>query len=785
MKDHAQTPKMKFGVGQAMRRKEDDRFLRGTGRFVDDITHDGQLYAAFLRSPYAHAIVGGIDTSAAKSAPGVKAVYTCQDADAHGLVDLGDVSGLKQADGSAIAPVAMPHLARGRVRFVGQPIAMVVADSVGQARDALELIEVDFTDLPSVTVPQTALADDAPLLHDDAPSNLSYTWEMGEQAATDAAFANAAHVAKLALQNQRIVVSAMEPRAINAQYDAKIDRWTLHIGTQGSHSMRGRVAAGLGLAATEAANRIRVITPDVGGGFGMKLMVHPEYAVCALAAKLLDRPVKWTADRTESFLSDAQGRDVFGEIEGAFDADGRLLAIRFDGLSNLGAYYSMVGAAIHTIFSVPLLGAMYRCPVAFARTRGVFTNTTPTDAFRGAGRPEMVYFTERLLEKAAWDLGVSSDEIRRRNLLTEPEMPYDTWSNGSHYDSGDCVRMLDTALEAADHANTPARKAEASNRGKLRGVGVSYYMERTGGGPVENARIRVKANGRIDAWIGTQSTGQGHETAWAQLIHEKLGVDPAVIDFPQGDSDLLDAGGGTGGSRSVIMAHRCFFLAADDVIEQGRQTASEKLEAAIADIEFSAVEGGLFRVAGTDRTLSLFEAAAGAEDALGGEALLGVGGVKDRESTYPNGAHVAEVEIDPDTGSIELVKYTIADDFGRIVNPLIASGQVHGGTAQGIGQALFEGTVYAPESGQPLTGSYMDYNLPRADGFPFFENSFVEDYPAKTNPLGVKGCGEAGTVGGTPTVMLAILDALRERGVEDMPLPATPQRIWEALNTAP
>ena len=778
MQDHV----MKFGVGQPVRRREDDRFLRGAGRFVDDIRHEGQLYAAFLRSPHAHALIEAIDGAGAKAAPGVLAVYTHHDADANGLTDMGDVSGLTNADGSGIAPVKTPHLARGRVRYVGQPVAMVVAESAAAARDALELIEVDFTDLPAVTTPAEALTDTAPQLHDAAPNNLAYEWEMGEREATDAAFAQAAHRVKMALPNQRIIVNAMEPRAVNAQYDRAADRWTLHVGTQGSHAMRGRVAAGLGIPADKAADRLRVVTPDVGGGFGMKLMVHPEYALCALAAKLLNRPVKWTADRTESFLADVQGRDVHGEIEGAFDAEGRLLAIRFDGLSNLGGYYSQVGAAIHTIFSVPLLGAMYRCPLAHARVRGVFTNTTPTDAFRGAGRPEMVHFTERLIEQAGRDLGLDPAEIRRRNLLSAAEMPYVTWSNGSTYDSGDCLAMLERGLEVADYAGRQARKEEAAARGKLLGVGLTYYMERTGGGPVENARIRVRPDGRITAWIGTQSTGQGHETAWAQLIHERLGVDPDAIDFPAGDSDLLPAGGGTGGSRSLIMGHRSFFNAADDLIEKARQTASEKLEASVADIEFSREEGGLFRIAGTDRSISLFDLAEGQTDELGGEALLGVGGVTDRTSSFPNGVHVAEVEIDPETGRATLARFTMVDDFGRIVNPLLAEGQSQGGAAQGIGQALCEGAVYDPETGQPLTGSYMDYQLPRAGDLPMFEGRFVEDWPCETNPLGVKGCGEAGTVGGTPAVMLAVLDALRDRGVSDIAMPTTPQRIWAALH---
>ncbi|MEO1331307.1 MAG: xanthine dehydrogenase family protein molybdopterin-binding subunit [Pseudomonadota bacterium] len=771
---------MKFGVGQPIRRKEDDRFLRGAGRYVDDIKLDGQLYAHILRSPHAHAILGAVDVDAARAAPGVHAVFTHADTVAYGLKPMANRAPMANADGSDIAPVKMPHLASGRVRYVGQPIAMIIADSPGAARDAADLIMVEFEDLPAVSAARDAIEPDAPALHDDAPGNLSYRWTAGDADATEAAFAAAAHRVSLSARCQRLIVNAMEPRAANAVYDAETDRWTIHVATQGVHAMRGNVAFHLGVE----PDRLRILTPDVGGGFGMKLMVHPEYALVAMAAHKLGRPVKWTADRSESFLADAQARDLDTVAEGAFDADGTLLAMRFMSLSNLGAYYSQFGAGIHAAFSAQLVGGIYRTPAAFTEVRGVFTNTTPTDAYRGAGRPEMAYLTERVMEKAARTIGLDPAEIRRRNLLTPADMPFANPTGGAVFDSGDCVGTLEAALAAADYSGAPTRKAEAEKAGRLYGVACSYYMERTGGGPVENARLRVRADGRIEAWIGTQSNGQGHETAWAQLIHEKLGVDLDRVDLIQGDSDLLPAGGGTGGSRSLIMAHRTFFLAAEDVIEKGKQAAAEKLEAAIADIEFSPAEGGLFRVAGTDKTLDLWSAAGEAEDAFGEPALLGEGGVTDREATFPNGAHVVEVEIDPDTGWPHLKRYTVVDDFGTILNPLLVEGQVHGGVAQGVGQALFEGAAWDPETGQPLTGSLMDYALPRASDFPPFSTDLSEAAPSTTNPLGVKGCGEAGTVGATPAVTLAILDALRPLGVEEIDTPLTPLKIWRAIQDA-
>lgn len=775
---------VKFGVGQPLLRREDDRFLRGAGRYVDDITEAGQAYAMVLRSPAAHARILSLDIAAARALPGVLAVLTDANLVAAGFQDIYGVAPVQNADGSAVADPGQPHLARGVVRYVGQPIAMVVAESQSIARDALELIEIDLDPLPAVADPRAALAPGAPELHASAPGNAAYRWEAGDAAAAEAAFRGAAHVIRRQIDAQRLVVNAIEPRAINIRYDASDQRWVLHSVSQGAFSMRGRIAAHLGVA----PERLRVVTPDVGGGFGMKLMVHPEYAPVAHAARLLGRPVKWTADRSESFLSDAQARDLSAMAEAAFDADGRLLAMRFTGVSGLGAYLSQVGAAVHTVFSSLLLGGMYRIPAAHVAVTGAYANTPPSDAYRGAGRPEVINITERLMDAAAAEIGLDQAEIRRRNLLTAEQMPHKTWS-GFTFDSGDCVKTLDLALSAADYAGAPERRAAAAARGMLWGVGVCFYMERTGGGPVENAKLTLNPDGTITVHIGTQSTGQGHETVWGQILHDKLGVDPARLVFPDGDSDTLPMGGGTGGSRSLIQAHRVLFLAADDLIEKARHAAADRLEAAIGDIEFSAAEGGVFRIAGTDRSIDL-AALAGAIDAEGaatGEpalGLIGEGGVNDTTPTFPNGAHIAEVEIDPETGAARLARYTVADDFGRIVNPLTTAGQVHGGVAQGIGQALFETAVVDPETGQPLAGSYMDYQMPRAADFPAMTTLFMEDAPCATNPLGVKGCGEAGSVGAAPAVTIAVLDALRGIGAPEPQTPLTPHRIWAAIQQA-
>lgn len=763
---------MKFGLGQPLRRKEDVRFLTGQGRYVDDIAMPDACHAHVLRSPVAHARIARIDPDAALAAPGVRLIYTGADVDGR-LAPLPNEFPLQQADGTPPAGAVHPHLARDVVRFVGQPVAFIVADTLAQARDAAELIEVDYEDLPVAATAEAALAEGAPQLHPEAPGNVAYTWSIGDTAVVEAAFAAAAHVATVSVRAQRLIVASMEPRAIAARYDRATERWELWMGSQGVHGIRARVA----MALKVEPQRLRVHTPDVGGGFGMKLMAHPEYGLTCLAAQQIGRAVKWIGERSDAMLSDAQGRDLITEAEGAFDAEGRVLAFRWQSVSNLGAYYSSFGTGIHTVFSAPIAGGMYKLPAFTHTVRGVFTNTTPTDAYRGAGRPEVIYVTERLMERAARDLGIDPVEIRLRNLLTPADLPYPT-PGGMTFDSLDPATNVHRVLEAADREGFEARRAEAAARGKLLGFGLCYYMERTGGGPVERAEIALLPDGSAQLRVGTQSTGQGHETAWAQVVHEKLGIDWDRIELLPADSDMLKAGGGTGGSRSLIMAGRTLMLAADDIIAKARVHAAERLEAAEADIEFSAAEGGLFRIAGTDRTLKLVDIAM----EVGG--LDGAGDVSDRESTFPNGSHAAEVEVDPETGFVKLTRYSIVDDFGKLVNPLLVEGQVHGGVVQGAGQALMEHAIWDPETGQPLTASFMDYAMPRAADTPMLPVIFNEDAPCKTNPLGVKGCGEAGAVAGTPAVTLAVLDALHRVGAGEIETPLTPEKVWRALQGA-
>ncbi len=763
---------MKFGIGQPAARREDVRFLTGRGRFTDDVAHAGAAVGHVLRSPEAHARILSIDVSAARAAPGVLAVYTGADVEER-LNPLRGEYAMKQTDGSPGAPVTHPHLAIGRVRYAGEAVAFVVAETAAAARDAAELIAVDYESLPVAVEPDDALATGAPQLHEAAPGNLAFAWELGDAAATDAAFARAAHVTRLSTRCQRLVVASMEPRAVSVAYDAATGRWDVWMGTQGSHAARARLSAALGVE----AGRIRVRTPDVGGGFGMKLMAHVEHALACLAAQDLGRPVKWIAERSDAMLADAQGRDLSTEAEAAFDAEGRLLAFRWRSVSNLGAYYSTNGAGIHTAFSAPIVGGMYRLPAAHVEVRGVFTNTTPTDAYRGAGRPEVIYVGERLMERAAREMGIDPIEMRLRNLLTPAELPHAT-PGGMVFDSLDPHANVLACAKAADRDGFEARRAAAAARGRLLGFGLCYYMERTGGGPVERAEIDIAPDGAAVLRVGTQSNGQGHETVWPQIVVSELGLDFERITLETGDSDALPAGGGTGGSRSLIMAGRTLMLAAREIVEKARPLAAERLEAAAADIEFSAGDGGLFRIVGTDRTVALVELAA----AAGG--LSGKGGVDDRESTHPNGAHAAEIEIDPDTGRVTLTRYVAVDDFGRLVNPLLAEGQVHGGLAQGAGQALMEHARWDRETGQPLTASFMDYAMPRAADAPSFEVSFNEGAPTPSNPLGVKGCGEAGAVAATPAVALAVLDALHRAGAGEIETPATPEKVWRALDAA-
>jgi carbon-monoxide dehydrogenase large subunit len=759
---------MRFGVGQPATRLEDYRFLTGTGRYVDDIRLPGTLALIVWRSPVAHGRIARLDVAAARALPGVHLVWT--HADTAALAPIQCRLPIRNRDGSDMARILMPRLADGTVRFAGQPVACIVAETADIARDAAERIEADFDELPVVVSPEAALAPGAPVLHAAAPGNLVYDWAIGDAAAVDAAFDRAAHRVAVRVVNHRLVVNAMEPRGMLVRHLRDTDGWEFWMGNQGAHSARDQLAAALGVDRA----RIRAHTPDVGGAFGMKLMDYPEYPLAALAAQVTGRPVRWIADRSESFLSDAQARDLETMAEAAFDADGRLLAIRTDSWSNLGAYCSTAGPGIHTVFSGALTGGMYDVGAIHVRVRGVLTNTVPTDAYRGAGRPEVIHITEQLMAAGARALRLDAAEIRRRNLIRPAQVPYRT-RGGLTFDSLDPETNLDGTLARIGWAGFETRRAASAAAGRLRGIGLAYYFERTGGPPNEIATVEVGPGGQADIAVGTQSSGQGHETAWAQIVHEKLGLPLRGFRLAEGDTDRLPFGGSTGGSRSLVMASRVLLLAADEVIARGRERAAEHLEAAAGDIVFSAADGGVFRVAGTDRTVSL---------ALLAEAapIRGEGRVADIVPTFPNGAHAAEVEIDPDTGETILLRYVFTDDFGVMVNPLLAEGQAQGGIAQGAGQVLGEAAVYDTATGQLLTGSWMDYRMPRAADLPMLEGTF-NPVPCRTNPLGVKGCGEAGSVAAIPAVALAIQNALEHAGVTQLTPPFTPLRVWNALRS--
>jgi carbon-monoxide dehydrogenase large subunit len=755
---------MKFGIGQSVMRGEDIRHLTGDARFLDDIAMDGVLRAYILRSPIAHGRISACDVAVARDMPGVALIWTHQDI-AEQLNPIGDLLGLTQSDGTPFNNAPMPHLADGTVRFVGQPVALIVASSLNEARDAAEAIALDITDLPVVVDPLAAQS--APALHDHMPDNRYYTWSVGDLSAAEAAFSKADHVTRVDVVNQRLVVNSMEPRAILVRHDT--NGWEAWIGNQGVHAARNGLARDMGVS----PDQIRVHAPDIGGGFGMKLMNHPEYGLCALAAKELGRPVKWVGDRSESFLSDVQARDLRTTAEGAFARDGRLLGMRWRSVSNVGAYPSGYGMGVHTNFSGNLIGGVYDVQDAFHEVRGVATNTTPTDAYRGAGRPEVLHVMERLMSTAAAELGLDQVEIRRKNLIRQDQVPYKT-VGGITFDALDAHGTLSIAVENAGLNEAPARAADAATRDALHGTGVAYYFERTGGGPVENATVTLTDGGDVEIMVGTQSTGQGHATAWAQIVHEKLGLPLDKIRLLAGDSAALVAGGGTGGSRSAIQASRVLLAASDDLIEQAMQEAEEMLEVGRADLTFDP-ETARISVAGTDRhvTLDQIREKAG--------VLTGSGSVDNTITTTPNGAHIAEVEVDRQTGKIMLTRYTVADDFGNVINPLLVEGQVMGGVVQGIGQVLTEAFIQDADTGQPLSGSFMDYAMPRADDVPMIDVT-LNAVPTPSNPLGIKGCGEAGSVAALGAVSNAVMDALRKAGVERLDPPYTPARVWAALH---
>ncbi len=762
----------KFGIGQPVRRVEDQRLVTGRGRYTDDINLAGQAWGHVVRSPHAHARIRAIDTSRALAAPGVLAVLTAADT---GSAAVPCFVPMKNRDGSDAPMPAHPILARDKVRYVGDKVAFVVAETRARARDAAELVRVDYEPLDAVVDTATALEPGRPQVHEECPRNLAFDWLHGDEAAVGKALAGAARVVRLELVNNRLVCNPMEPRAAVAEWDAAEGKLTVHTCTQGGWAFRDTLAADLGLP----KEKVRVLTPDVGGGFGMKAMFYGEYTLCALAARKIGRPVKWTSERGEAFLSDSQGRDHVTVAELGFDAEHRIVAMRCNVIANMGAYYYFYAPFIPTWAALKVLPGVYDVKCLSYGVKAVFTNTVPVDAYRGAGRPESIYCIERLMDVAAAELGVDRLELRRRNFVRPEQMPFAT-AVGETYDSGEFARVVAEATRRADWQGAAARKAEAAARGRRRGIGLCYYIESTMGNPVEHATVRFAADGAVEVLVGTQSNGQGHETAYAQVLVERLGVPFERIRIVQGDTDAIADGGGTGGSRSLTAEGVAICEASDRVIEKGKVAAAQVFETAVADITFA---DGTFRVAGTDRAIGIMELAervrAMATKPPGLEqGLDATASIKLDAWTFPNGCHVAEVEVDPETGTTRIVRYTVVDDFGVVVNPLLVEGQVHGGVVQGIGQALLERTVY-DASGQLITGSFMDYCMPRADDLPSFDFSTIE-VPCRNNPMGVKGCGEAGSVGSCAAVINALVDALAPLGIRHLDMPATPERVWRA-----
>lgn len=766
----------KFGQSQPVRRVEDQRFITGKGRYTDDINLPGQVYGVMLRSPHAHAKILKIDTSAAQAAPGVLAVYTHADLKAANVGDLPCTIPLKNRDGSMRADPPRPALAEGMVRHVGDPVAFVVAETPAQARDAAEMIEVDYDALPAAADMATAMEPGQPQIWPQAPNNRAFDWEIGDKAKIDALFASAAKTVKLTLENNRIVVASMEARVALGAFDKESGRFTLYTPTQGVWVQKKLLAKILGLP----EEKFHVVTGDVGGGFGMKIFIYPEQVMTLFASRALGRRVKWTSDRGEAFLTDTHGRANLTHAEMALDKDHNFLALRIHNIADMGAYLSTYAPMIPTMAGTKVLSSVYRFQGVYARVEGVFTNTVPVDAYRGAGRPESNYIMERLIDVAARELGIDRAELRRKNYIPPTAFPW-TSAMGLTYDSGEFENTSNTALKAIDWAGFETRRAEAKKRGKRRGIGMAYYLEATGGAPTERAEIRFAEDGFVEVYVGTQSTGQGHETAYTQIVAEQLGVDFDKVRILQGDSDAIPTGGGTGGARSLYSEGGAILKAKDGVIEKGKVVAADMLETAASDIEFAA---GRFRVAGTDRDVGIVEVAQEARkrsNAKTGEAA-GLDTAADwqvQAITFPNGCHACEVEIDEATGVAEVVRYVVADDMGKVINPTIVKGQIHGGVVQGVGQALYENVVYDAD-GQLLTGSFTDYCLPRADNFPEIEVILCE-VPCKTNPLGVKGAGEAGAVGSAPATINALVDALADLGIKHVDMPATPQKLWRIL----
>ena len=770
---------LNFGIGQPVTRSEDPRHLTGGGNYTDDTNIDGQVYARFVRSNVAHGIIKSVDTSAALKMPGIIAIYTGSDLRADDIGDIPSGLPLKNRDGSPYIVPPRTGLAIDRVRHVGEPIAAVIGKTVAQAQEASEAVIVDISPLPVVTDAEEAIKDDAPLLHSEAPGNICLDFFVGDEDAIEDAFSNAAHITKMRINNTRVVVNAMEPRSVIGEYDSKIKKFTVHMPTQGVMGVRGALSNAIFKVKPE---QVRVLSNDVGGSFGMKGAAFVEPISVLYAARKLGLPVKWTADRSESFISDHQGRDSIINAELALSAEGNFLGLKVTGVGNCGAYLTAMGPAPMTNVICRNIISVYKTPAFSYETKAVFTNTVPTGPYRGAGRPESKYIMEQLVDKAAREIGMDRVELRRRNLISPEALPYKA-PNGQTYDSGEFEAIMDATLERADWNDFEARKASSAANGKLRGASITNYLENTGAAG-ELADVRFRNDGTVALVTGAKDMGTSHRTPFAQILHERLGVPFESIEVIQNDSDEMSPGAsGSGGSKTLIGAGNAIADCAIDIIEKGKTAAGHILEAAVEDIEFAE---GYFTVAGTDKSINVIALAkwlresSDLPDHIPND--LDTKAVHDTSpSSFPNGCHVCEVEIEPETGVVEVVKYVVVDDFGLVINPLVVEGQVQGGVLQGVGQILVEHTIY-DDDGQLLTGSYMDYCMPRADDICSIDFS-TRNVPCITNPLGVKGCGEAGNGGSMPAVMNAIFHALEEKGITEMDAPATPHRVWQALQS--
>ena len=782
------------GIGASVKRVEDKRFLTGRGRYIDDINQPGQLYAWMLRSPHAHARINGVDINAAEHAPGVVAIFTGADMAADEVGSLPCGWQLHNKDGSPMNEPPHPPLAVEKVRHVGDQIAVVIAETKEQARDAAELIAVDYDVLPAAVDMNAALADGSPLVHDDVPNNMCFDWELGDKDATEAAFADADKVVSIDVVNNRLIPNAMEPRAAVAQYDPSTGKYTLHTTTQNPHVIRLLMGA---FVLQIPEHKLRVIAPDVGGGFGSKIFHYAEEAILTWASAKIPQPVKWVAERSESFITDAHGRDHITHAELALANDGTFLGLRVATKANIGAYLSTFGASVPTYLYGTLLAGVYTTPAIYVEVKTVFTNTVPVDAYRGAGRPECTYLLERLVNKAAREIGLDPVAIRQKNMIQADQFPYQT-PVALQYDVGDYPASFESALEAADYAGFEGRRAESEASGKRRGIGISTYIEACGIAPsalagalgaraglYESAQVRVHPTGSVTVYTGSHSHGQGHETTFAQVVSEAFGIPHENVEISHGDTGEVQFGMGTYGSRSIAVGGSAIIKACNKVIDKATKIAAHILEASEADIEF---KDGKFTVSGTDREMAFGEVSLAAyvphnypieelEPGLDENAFY-----DPLNFSFPAGCHICEVEVDPDTGTVDVANFTAVDDVGRVINPMIVEGQVQGGVAQGIGQALLEGCVY-DDDGQLLTGSYMDYTMPRADNLPNF-NVGTKSVMGASNPLEVKGVGEVGAIGSPPAVINAILDALAPLGVDDISMPATPAKVWQAIQNA-